>query len=823
MSLTDVTLYPITNNFVYVSTDQQNPQAFHNIEDAVYYLEDHGGGTVNVHPGTYTGSENSGIRWIPYDIGNNEEIHIKIKGLSNNPEQCIIDCGVTFVTFDDSGFSGWGWGNGYNYADVIENLTIKNASCGIKIENGSPIIRNNIIEDCHKNTTYNPGDILGVGISCKSSATIENNIFQNNEGYAHHDLSISYGGGIYLENNTESPAIISGNEFYNCGAEQGGAVYCTGDGEIILNNNIFEANYALPVTTGAAPASFGSGIYCSECSNIDITNNILTYHVYSGYWTGVVCLDECVNMNFTNNTIMHNALMRGLWIDSGCSEITLRNSIFSYNRNGIYLTFNQTNIGASYCNFYENTEYNYSPWMPHPGSFFSDPQIDMLTYKPIWNIDGRSPCIDGGNPSSPLDPDGTRADVGAKRATVHKVDTIELPSPEEDDGWKWLSFPALDTVWDNADVAENVLDDILDPTILDIVEAQDYIIEWNGYSWLHDYEQFSRMEGFKFHMNQVATLEVTGFKEPDNTTITLEGNPAENWIGYWLEETQSVEDAFSQYWDGDNITGITAQHWSAFKFGDTWFCRVEHGYSPTLSYGDMVIVRCNTTISNFRWDNSTPEDPRVSFTESINFNYTQQADYVSIFIEVDPEDPPLEIGAIVNGECIGATVVEDTLVQIRAYTTSVPPGNIELELYYGGRSENKKLSSYRCVNFSDPDVVMTQISTKSYADAWFISLREESNIVPAPEKVSLSNYPNPFNPATTISYSLPQEGKVSLKIYNVKGQLVKKLIDGSQPEGYYEVVWNGKDNTGRSVASGIYYYQINACGKTINKKMLLLK
>ncbi|MCD4676406.1 MAG: FG-GAP repeat protein, partial [Desulfobacula sp.] len=196
LQLPDFILYPIlSNDLVIVSTDQQNPQAFHNIKDAVYYLEDNGGGTVNVLPGIYTGSENSGIWWIPWDIENNEEIHIKIKGLPAS-EQCIIDCGVTFVTFDDDGFSGYGWGNGYNYADVIENLTIKNASCGIIIENGSPIIRNNIIEDCYKHTTYNPGDILGVGISCKSSATIENNIFQNNEGYAHHDLSISYGGGI---------------------------------------------------------------------------------------------------------------------------------------------------------------------------------------------------------------------------------------------------------------------------------------------------------------------------------------------------------------------------------------------------------------------------------------------------------------------------------------------------------------------------------------------------------------------------------------------------------------------------------------------------
>ncbi len=411
----------------------------------------------------------------------------------------------------------------------------------------------------------------------------------------------------------------------------------------------------------------------------------------------------------------------------------------------------------------------------------------------------------------------------------YRVDTIELPSPEIDNGWKWLSFPALDNVYSiadyNPDVAEYLLFDIMQlpiPAILDIVEAQTYTIEYYSGSWLHDYEQFFRTEGFKFHMNDAAALEVPGFKVTDNTTIALAGNNVENWIGYWLDDTQFVSDAFSDYWSGSNIHFIQHQYWTATYFGGEWWYRVQSGHEPTLSYGDMVIVKCNTTINDFGWESGTPVE-RTVFAETEYFTYEEQADYTPLYIELDSSNMPQEIGAFVNGECIGATVVEDTLTQINAYTTSAAPGNIELELYYGNRSENKQISSYNCLTSSNPNVIMKQLTTKDKDEAWFINLREGSEIIPEIIEFSASNYPNPFNPATTISYSLPQEGKVSLNIYNIKGQLVKQLIDGSQPEGYYEVVWNGKDNNEKSVSSGIYFYKLSTKDETIMKKMLMLK
>ncbi|UCE25440.1 MAG: T9SS type A sorting domain-containing protein, partial [Candidatus Zixiibacteriota bacterium] len=85
------------------------------------------------------------------------------------------------------------------------------------------------------------------------------------------------------------------------------------------------------------------------------------------------------------------------------------------------------------------------------------------------------------------------------------------------------------------------------------------------------------------------------------------------------------------------------------------------------------------------------------------------------------------------------------------------------------------------------------------------------------------NYPNPFNPSTTIMYSLQERARVTVDVYNVLGQRVRRLIDETQPAGNHSVIWNGDDNSGGQVASGFYFYRVKAGDKIDNKKMLLLK
>ncbi|MDO9576809.1 MAG: choice-of-anchor Q domain-containing protein, partial [Candidatus Cloacimonadales bacterium] len=87
----------------------------------------------------------------------------------------------------------------------------------------------------------------------------------------------------------------------------------------------------------------------------------------------------------------------------------------------------------------------------------------------------------------------------------------------------------------------------------------------------------------------------------------------------------------------------------------------------------------------------------------------------------------------------------------------------------------------------------------------------------------LSNYPNPFNPTTTIKLDLAESGQVELAVYNIKGQKVKTLLDCTTVRGTYECVWNGKDDQGKSVSSGQYVVKLQQDGKETATKIMLLK
>jgi hypothetical protein len=113
------------------------------------------------------------------------------------------------------------------------------------------------------------------------------------------------------------------------------------------------------------------------------------------------------------------------------------------------------------------------------------------------------------------------------------------------------------------------------------------------------------------------------------------------------------------------------------------------------------------------------------------------------------------------------------------------------------------------------------ITTQSTADATQVAL---NTIEVLPEAFGLdSNYPNPFNPATTIRYALPEGANVTLVVYNILGQQVRTLVNGAQGPGYHSVVWDGRDEAGRMVATGVYIYRLQAGGFSQIRKMILAK
>jgi hypothetical protein len=123
------------------------------------------------------------------------------------------------------------------------------------------------------------------------------------------------------------------------------------------------------------------------------------------------------------------------------------------------------------------------------------------------------------------------------------------------------------------------------------------------------------------------------------------------------------------------------------------------------------------------------------------------------------------------------------------------------EIVWGTFKGNERRSG----NYDD------MLSTKKY----------EESVLPA---IALKgNFPNPFNPETTISFTLNSETKVDLKIYNIRGQVVKTLLNNTLNHGEHRVVWDGKDDQGAQVGSGVYLYSFTAGEHKESRKMMLLK
>ncbi len=104
-------------------------------------------------------------------------------------------------------------------------------------------------------------------------------------------------------------------------------------------------------------------------------------------------------------------------------------------------------------------------------------------------------------------------------------------------------------------------------------------------------------------------------------------------------------------------------------------------------------------------------------------------------------------------------------------------------------------------------------------------LFSEQGLTSAPFEFKLAqNYPNPFNATTEIAFALKETGYTTLKIYNLKGQEVKTLLEAETPAGNHRMIWQGMDNSDRPVSSGIYFYRLT-CGESYAgvRRMVFLK
>ncbi|MDD4308984.1 MAG: T9SS type A sorting domain-containing protein, partial [Candidatus Cloacimonetes bacterium] len=550
-------------------------------------------------------------------------------------------------------------------------------------------------------------------------------------------------------------------------------------------------------------------------------NTIVNTPQYSN--NGLCAINFRINAGITvqdiqiTNNIISSTNSNGCTIDSGAGFYPVSinyNMLHNVSLSGFSANLYNPNNPASF----------YNPSAPR-FNYQCDPQLDA-NYVPRWNATIMSHCIDTGTGVN--DTDGTPPDIGAYPAMSHTREEYAMPTGGTP---KWMSFPVLNRITQGYDTTGNFFAPISDFYVLDQViwkVEDEYPVAMayhNGELW-HGNVEVRSVLGYKINLQpgvtQAIQIAAPGFIQAPNTVINLFAHPAgsttgvnENWIGYYLPQSSSPFTALASILD--KVTSIKTQYWSAIKGNGYW--RVSSA-NLTLNYGDMVVVTVTEDCS-FAWSNVTPIDPKVR-PKATAFEYVEKLDYMPMFIDLSGfEVLPSEIGLYVDGECKGAVKVEGNYTDLCAYLDKyevLNPEDCELVLYFETKAmdnikQSCKLDSHSLTLNNENGIPHYDIAINSSAVI--------NTIVPI---TGLSpNYPNPFNPVTTISYEIASEGLAKIEIFNLKGQLVKTLVSESKASGPHKVVWNGTDKYGRKVASGLYQYRLTTKEGSITKKMMLMK
>jgi hypothetical protein len=400
--------------------------------------------------------------------------------------------------------------------------------------------------------------------------------------------------------------------------------------------------------------------------------------------------------------------------------------------------------------------------------------------------------------------------------------------------WNWVSFPRLPNQNYNAETLFNTLNGTAGGNVSEVLghdhEHGQISLEWMNEAWSHNYlDNISSIYGYKVAMNNpVDDWVINGTIKSRYSTFPLYANE-ENWVGYYLPDAQNITQAFAAQWD--NIKSIKSRKWYFMKEettptrDDTPPLPSSSTIGKNLYYGELYVVNLDSNVSSFSWAaTSMMVSPGSTPTASSSFSVVEQADYEAIdVVDIDPSIT--EIGVFEGDTCVGASVVDTTAVTILAYTSEA---NRSLEpLSFRVIREGERSIKATKYSVLDPTTGKYIHRTLAGGDQEYSVVRltseESSPEVPIYGIELAQNAPNPFNPSTTISFTLNNATDVEVSVFNLRGQKVTTLLQGSANAGRNTIHWDGTDSAGRSVASGVYLYRLTAGQQTIQRRMLLLK
>ena len=394
--------------------------------------------------------------------------------------------------------------------------------------------------------------------------------------------------------------------------------------------------------------------------------------------------------------------------------------------------------------------------------------------------------------------------------------------------WNWESFPKLTVNSTTNNGAMNFVPSLvnnIDPDEYDWLwlDGQNLNLEYEDDVWDPTFYVIWSTVGVKIKLDSTPERAyiADGTRVLANTEIELD--EGWNWIGYWLPHSQMCDVVFGDDWDKVNI--IRAEDW---YYDDLSIIR--GGVEPVtpqpkpFHYGEGYMIKMHEEVT-LCLQTSEGRSENFDKPESQYFEYEVKADYEVIDV-VNIDSTISEIGVFADGVCLGAVVVQDSSEQILVYSDNVirDPLPFDFEVITG-RGFFIPIKNYEVFNrftgeFEHGIIISGR---QEYSLIMLGEEGEQEDNTPSITKLH-SNYPNPFNPSTTISFSVPQTSPfVTLKIFNIKGQKVKTLYSGIAEEGKHTVTWNGEDENYNPVSSGIYFYKLKTGKQELSRKMLLMK
>ncbi|MHB1685857.1 MAG: T9SS type A sorting domain-containing protein [Ignavibacteriaceae bacterium] len=367
-------------------------------------------------------------------------------------------------------------------------------------------------------------------------------------------------------------------------------------------------------------------------------------------------------------------------------------------------------------------------------------------------------------------------------------------------------------------------------------------------------------------------------KAPANTTLYFNVNVGNEWkitvakdsnaqqypLDSWDPKgIQEVHDESNMAWHSYSLQPYIDSAWSHVVFFFHDGLPSDGGWGASVRYDNGkpgVKITYRQILAYYPFDSFVPSSPESAselrylvekpqgYTGSGVDDTHRWADETSAIAYAFNKEALLAADGGVNNIVFQVDVANEYVIWVNnVLDTSATSPNLKMVYQYNSnrnvmeRSEGNRttleinLSNYFIAGWDTVYVLFTdgrpqdgwgpslhRITLNAVKPAVVTGVKKENNTIP--DKFALDqNYPNPFNPSTIISYDIPTQGKVVLKIYSILGQEVRTLVDDVQASGRYQITWNGDNNFGQKLASGIYFYRMLYNQQQIVKKMVLLK